>query len=191
MGELNTLSFGLRGAGGSAPPTPVPTLATVPIVVGGSINTGWGIKEVLLMGMGINSTMKIGGAGGSTYNSTLNDDFRYYFMNTSAKFSGILTFDLQLTLTGTILADACQFALGISKATDGNKVNTFGYTLGSDTLLLPVNADEAAYLKGTVPYTAGADDILLFGLYNPSASRAVTNSTVHISGVVTLNSTLS
>jgi len=190
MGELNTLSFGLRGAGASAPPTPVPTLATVPIVVGGAINTGWGINEVLLMGIGLNSTMKIGGTGGSTYNSTLNDDFRYYFMNTSKKFSGLLTFDLQITLTGSIQNNTCRFALGISSAQNGNTVNTFGYTTGSG-LVLPSNAGEAAYLKGTVAYTAVADDILLFGLYNTSAIRPITNSTVHISGVVTLNSTLS
>lgn len=188
MGELNTLSFGLRGAGAS---TPVPTLATVPIVVGGAINTGWAKNEVLLMGIGLNSTMKIAGTGGSTYNSTLNDDFRYYFMNTSAKFSGLLTFDLQVTLTGTLTSDTCKFALGISSAQNGNTVNTFSYTLGSGNLTLATIAGEAAYLKGTVAYTATADDILIFGLYNPSAIRNITNSTVHISGVVTLNSTLS
>lgn len=168
----------------------IPTTASVPIVVGGSLNTGWGINEVLILGIGIDGTLISGGTGGSTYNSTVDTDFRKYFLNTQKLYSGTLLYDLQITLTGTISDDQVQFALGKATATTDANVYTFNYTLGSTLHTISTNVGRASYIFGSVPYTSANNDILIFGLLNPDRSRAITNSTVHITGTITLTTAL-
>jgi hypothetical protein len=186
MNDNSLLGFGFNSSGASVV---VPTKALVPFVVGGSINSGWAADAVLLMPLGINGNLISGGLGGINYTSDAHDDFRFYLINTSNIYSGQLRYNLQVTLTGSITANRCRVVLGKATAVAGNTSYTFTYTKSSQHVVRNVT-DQAAYLTGTIPYTAAANDILIFGLVNDSAVTAINNSVVHISGLITLESTL-
>lgn len=189
MSDSSILGFGFSSGATPAPPVVVPTKALVPIVSGGSINSGWAANQVLLMGLDLNTTLISGGLGAGTYNSDVHDDFKHYLMNISKIYSGILRYDLQVTLTGTITANRCRFVLGKASASAGSTSYNFVYTQGAESLLRSV-ADQAAYITGTISYTSAVNDILIFGLLNNNRFTAINNSDVHISGLITLESTL-
>lgn len=190
MTDSSIVGFGFSSAAAIMPPISVPTKALVAFITGGATADGWGEGKIILMGLDLNTTMIEVGDTGGLYTSIIHDDFRFYFMNISATYSGILRYNLQVTLTGEISSNICRFVLGKATAVQSNDSYNFVLTDGATTHALDPAAGKAAYLNGTIPYNAATNDILIFGLRNESKIKPINLRDVRISGILTLESTL-
>jgi hypothetical protein len=141
-------------------------------VVGGTKRSGWLNRQTILLAQ--SPVVDIAApASEVAANMTVLAEFlqNIAFLNNDQHVNNVVRYQAQIVMTGTIAAaPKCQVVVGVATALQNQTQLVFTKILGVIEHDLLPTAGVTNYISGNIGYTAGANQVIVFGLYNPQSS---------------------
>lgn len=154
-------------------------------IIGGTKRAGWNAKQTIVLAMA--PLVDLAAPSSESFTTmTIGAEFLKdsAFLNIDQQFNILIRYEVQIVMTGTIAAaPKAHFVVGQATALQNQTQLVFNKQVSIVHDLLPV-PNVTNYISGTILFTSGSNEILVFGLYNPQALESNTNGNVFINAKV-------